>query len=357
MKRKLAVTGVIIAVVLSLGSFLLYNLMTGPMYEPGQVRAGHALTEPLDPGQQPPGDFFDLGGGIRLRHFSSGEGPAAIVVHGGPGFPPSRSWPGLDLLASHRFLYYHQRGSGQSTRPFDRLDGGFFDNVETLERKLGLGAQIADIERVRRILGEERVVIVGHSFGAFIASLYAAEFPEHVAGMILIAPATIVKMPGEHPDLFTTIRERLPEERRAAFDDWLDRYLDMSGLFDRSETELAALTREMGPFWKEAMAKQGVSGADPDLDTETNGGWMTFAMYFSMGMRHDYSPHLARVTAPVLVVHGERDLQPEAASREYLDYFPNAELVVIPKAGHFPFFEEPRAFADAVAPFVGRLPR
>ncbi len=56
--------------------------------------------------------------------------------------------------------------------------------MQTLEQTLGISAQVADIERIRRILGEEKLIMVGHSFGGFLASLYAAEFPEHVARMV-----------------------------------------------------------------------------------------------------------------------------------------------------------------------------
>ena len=48
--------------------------------------------------------------------------------------------------------------------------------------------QVADIERVRRLLGQERLTVIGHSFGGFIATLYAVEFPERVDRLILVSP-------------------------------------------------------------------------------------------------------------------------------------------------------------------------
>jgi proline iminopeptidase len=315
------------------------------------------LSASLDPPpEQPDPGFFQVTSDVRLRRFEHGEGRMALVVHGGPGFPANEPYAGLEKIDGFRFVYYDQRGCGGSTRPIDRLDaGGFLENLETLERTLGLGAQIADIERIRRILGEEKLVIVGHSFGAFIATLYAAEFPERVAAMVLVTPATLVKTPGDHPDLFESMRELLPEKRHPAFDEWLDRYLGGMADFERSDAEIAAVIREMGPFWHEAATARGAALPLDEAGADNNGGWMAYAMFFSMGMRHDYSPHLARVEAPVLVIHGAKDLQPEAATREYVGYFPNAELVTIEGVGHFPFVEAPESFVEKVQPFLERL--
>ena len=47
-------------------------------------------------------------------------------------------------------------------------------------------AQLADIERLRRASGETSLILIGHSFGAFLAALYATEFPERVRAPVLV---------------------------------------------------------------------------------------------------------------------------------------------------------------------------
>lgn len=84
---------------------------------------------------------------------------------------------------------------------------------------------------------------------------------------------------------------------------------------------------------------------------------MVQAMYFSMGQQHDYRAALETVDAPVLVVHGAGDLQPEAASRQYAEAFPNARFRVIENATHFPFYEQPAQFAARVGEFLRELVR
>ena len=58
------------------------------------------------------------------------------------------------------------------------------------------------------------------------------------------------------------------------------------------------------------------------------------------------------VQAPALVLHGERDLQSEQASQAYAGLFQRSRFEVIPGAGHFPFEDQPDAFARAVAGFL-----
>jgi pimeloyl-ACP methyl ester carboxylesterase len=86
-----------------------------------------------------------------------------------------------------------------------------------------------------------------------------------------------------------------------------------------------------------------------------SGGWMVWAMYVSMGTRHDYRDALKEVSAPVLVIHGADDLQTEKASRTYVDTFPNARFHLIDDATHFPFYEQPQEFSAVTGEFLSEL--
>jgi len=262
---------------------------------------------------------------------------------------------GLEPLTSRfRFHYYDQRGCGRSTRPFDRFPKvSFYRNMRTLEEALGLGAQIGDIERIRRLLGEERLVLVGHSFGALTSALYAAEFPERVAGLVLIAPADLLVMPPQNGDLFAEVRKRLPQAMLPEYEAFLGTYLDFGRLFARSEVETAELNGRLARFYVEAARARGFS-VPADEGAEW-GGFMVQAQYLSMGRRHDYRGALRSISAPVLVIHGADDLQPEAVSRAYVDAFPQARSAVIQGAGHMPFSQQPERFAAAVTPFLSGL--
>jgi pimeloyl-ACP methyl ester carboxylesterase len=92
------------------------------------------------------------------------------------------------------------------------------------------------------------------------------------------------------------------------------------------------------------------SGAFPEQGK--TGGWMVYASYLSMGRQHDYSGVLRNVSAPVLVIHGAKDLQPEEVSRRHAAAFPNSQVCIIRDAGHFSFHTQPAEFGAAVAEFL-----
>ena len=352
--KKIVLIGILTAVALAaIAGGLWWYFMGKPLYEPGMVRAGSNLRAPLAPPEQA-GDtrMWTVEPDIQLRHFSEGKGKNVLVIHGGPGAPYLRPWAGLaSLTGNYQFHYYDQRGCGGSTRPIDTFaSSNYYENMMTLDKTLGLGAQLADIERIRRILGEEKLVLVGHSFGGFLAALYAAEFPEHVEALILVAPADLLVMPQPDGGLFEAVRKRLPEDMQADYAAYLKDYLDFQGLFSRSEAELVSVNQGFGQYYGVAM---GSSGSIPEQGQA--GGWMVPALYMSMGTRHDYRAALKQVSAPVLVIHGADDLQPEAASRAYAQAFPNAIVHVIPNATHFPFEEQPGEFAAVVSQFLSEV--
>ncbi len=352
MSRKILITGSVLLVLIIAGSgFAVWQMMNQPLYKPGMVSAGENLRAPLvPPPQSGDADFWNVEADVKLFHFSAGKGRNVLVIHGGPGLPYTQPWAGLEPLTdSYKFIYYDQRGCGQSTRPIARFSStNYYENLTTLDKTLGLGAQIADIERIRQILGEEKLILIGHSFGGFLASLYAAEFPENVEALILVAPADLLVMPPVDGGLFEQVRQRLPEDMRSDYDAYLKEYLDFGGIFSKSETDLTTLNAEFGKYYA-AVAPI------PEIEQGQAGGWMVQAMYFSMGQRHDYRAALKNVAAPVLVIHGADDLQLESASRVYAEAFPNSQFRVIDNAAHFPFLTQPDEFASAVEEFLSGL--
>jgi proline iminopeptidase len=350
-KRVLIIGGIVALVLCVLVAAVVgysWYAMGQPLYKPGMVRAEENLRAPLTPpAQAGDGSYWTVEDDIQLYHFAEGHGRSVLIVHGGPGGAHGSAWPGLEpLTGEYRFYYYDQRGCGQSTRPFDTFSSpNTYENMTTLEQTLGMGAHLADIERIRQILGDDKVILVGHSYGGFMASLYAAEFPERVEALILIAPANMLVMPSDGPDLFSAVRERLPQEKQAELDAYIEEYLDFQSVFDKSEDELVALNEGFAEYYALVVD-------DPLPEGGRSGGWMVPAVYMSTGLRHDYRNALKAVDAPVLVVHGSDDLQTEAQSRSYADLFPNADFRVIEGAEHFPFYNQPEAFAQVVGGFL-----
>src|SRR4051812_48046156 len=113
-------------------------------------------------------------GRARLFVREIGTGDVIVVVHGGPDFDQSYLSPDLDRLSDmFRLVYYDQRGRGRSSAGVSAAD-------------VTIASEVQDLDTVRRSLGLERVVVLGHSWGGLIAMEYAIRFPRHVSALVLM---------------------------------------------------------------------------------------------------------------------------------------------------------------------------
>ncbi|HEX9102103.1 MAG TPA: alpha/beta fold hydrolase, partial [Polyangia bacterium] len=118
--------------------------------------------------------------GAQLFTLEVGDGPdVAVMLHGGPGASHDYLRPGLDALAEpgrRRLFYYDQRGGGRSPLPPGGVPASWQQHV-------------ADLDAVRAHLAGAPMTLVGYSWGALLAMLYAVEHREGVARLVLVSPA------------------------------------------------------------------------------------------------------------------------------------------------------------------------
>ncbi len=100
-----------------------------------------------------------------------------VALHGGPGVS-HEALRALDALAGEDrcVVYFDQRGGGGSTGP-----AGPWTAADLA----------ADVDAVRAWWGFRQVDVVGHSWGAYLAALYAAEHPRRVASLVYSSPAPL----------------------------------------------------------------------------------------------------------------------------------------------------------------------
>lgn len=124
--------------------------------------------------------YLDVGDGQRLWWYEAGTetGVPAVVLHGGPG---SGSNPAASFLldgAAYRVIMFDQRQCGASTP--HASEPGIDLSVNTTEHLLG------DLELLRVDRGVDAWVVLGHSWGALLAVLYAQRHPQRVRGLVLV---------------------------------------------------------------------------------------------------------------------------------------------------------------------------
>lgn len=355
--KKILIIAIVVIIVLICAVVLFFLFFSPEGYKPGKLANRENLENFLTPpGYDAEDNYWKVSEDISLYFSKSGEGEAVLVLHGGPGFPSAENWKGLDLLNDENsFYYYHQRGSGFSTRPADRFESSnYYKNMQILLSQLSIEQQVADVERIRRILNVEKLNLIGHSFGGFIASLYAMEFPGQVNKLILISPANMLKMPQEGGrDLFSLIENNLEASELQEYREFMKDYFDYGKIFEKTESVLTAMNNKIGYYYMKALQNEGKIDTIPEVGEGYDNGWMTHAIYLSLGRKYDIREELKRISAPVLLIHGEKDMvMDESSMRTYSDYLKDPVTVTIPGAGHHSFDEQPEIFSEAVGQFL-----
>jgi proline iminopeptidase len=118
--------------------------------------------------------FFDVEGmGLAPSGLGMVANEACFVLHGGPGLDHSYFKPWLSPLAeTMQLIYVDHRGTGRSERvPLETC---------TIEQMAD------DLEELRKLLGIEKVSLLGNSFGGMWALVYATRYPESVSRLILV---------------------------------------------------------------------------------------------------------------------------------------------------------------------------
>ena len=132
------------------------------------LRTLYAPIEPFDSG------MLDVGDGHQVYWEMAGnpEGKPAVFLHGGPGGGINAKHRSLFDPERYRVLLFDQRGCGRST-PHAELDANTTWHL------------VADIERLRGLMGVEKWLVFGGSWGSTLALAYAEKYPEQVSELVL----------------------------------------------------------------------------------------------------------------------------------------------------------------------------
>ena len=262
--------------------------------------------------------------GYNINVEEVGSGFPLIVLHGGPGLDHSMFRPYLDSLGDEfRLLYVDERGQGRS----ERVD----------PTTLSLEVFARDVDLVADALELDGFALVGHSFGAIIATYRATE--------LSTAAAYVISGGGD-------ASEALDADVEASLDALGNGRETIAASWEAEKTveteeQLKQLLRDQMPFHFHGEPPPGYA-------EETVGSPEVLRYFANIGYgAFDYRPKLRSVRKPTLIVVGEHDrtTTPRAA-RVLHEGIPNSELVVIPDAGHMSFVEKSEPYLTAVRRFL-----
>lgn len=262
--------------------------------------------------------------------------PPLLLLHGGPGAHHDYLYPQLlPLSDTYRVITYDQRGGGKSKTG---------DSTPVTWQ-----TQVGDLAQIVTEFGLIPPTIIGYSWGALLALLYATHCTKGddarlaPARLVLISPAPITRAwrddfeaalsaRGQHAAILAMreelaasgLRERDPAAyRQRGFE------LSVAGYF-ADPTHARALT----PFRVTSRVQQSV--------------WESLGAF-------DLRDELRAVHCPTLVIHGRQDpipLESAAAVAQSL----SAEFIALDDCGHVPYVEQPELLFAAVRRFLAESP-
>jgi proline iminopeptidase len=265
--------------------------------------------------------------GGTIAGWESGDGPALLFLHGGPGMNDyGRLLSGE--VAGWRFISFQQRGVAPST-----TDGPF-----TVQQN------VADALAVLDDRGVDQAVVLGHSWGAHLALHLAVAHPDRVAGLVIVDGLGVIG-DGGAPEVGAELAARLlpaaAEELQAL----------MAELGDREPTDEFA-SRQLALVWPGYFASPATAPPPPPglrISIVTNSATMeSVKEHLAAG----FADSLRSISAPVIAVLGAQSPMPVSQGEQTAALIPGAEVRVIPAAGHLPWHEQPGCVASALADLV-----
>jgi len=263
---------------------------------------------------------------VRLHTERRGEGPLLVCHPGGPGFGGSELHDLGGLDRTRTLLLADPRGSGRT----GAADSYLLDDY------------VADLEELRADLALETIDLLGFSHGGLVAAAYAAAHPQHVRKLVLTCA-------------LAAFTDEMQEEAKRAIDARADQpwHPAAAAALAREEAGDYETPEDVGALWNE-LAPLYFSTWDERFRALVEAESLPPEPLRSFNATpFDLRPELHRIDAETLVITGRDDfICGPAAAAPLAEGIRGAELVVLDRAGHFAFLEQPEAFRVAVEAFL-----
>lgn len=322
-------------IIAGLGMVALLLVVTGISYVAADTPSPVAKTVVDEPSLP----SLDVNGvRLHLQTFGDPSNPVVVVLHGGPGDDHRMLLPLVPLSDDYFLVFYDQRGSGLSQRVTD-------DELTYEAMRDELGAIVDHFSP------NDPVRIIGHSWGAMLASGYLGQHPDRVLQFVLAEPGFLTPEAGA---AFLEVTGGMPslssELISALWWTWMES-LHLDGPDDDAQRDYFMLRIVITEIEDHPMAGY-FCGRKPNPETMPHFRFGTRASLVvrSQAMAADgsliapFADGVEAYAGKVLFMTGACNtyIGAEHQKKFHLSLFKNAELVVIDDAGHMMFGDKPQ---------------
>jgi pimeloyl-ACP methyl ester carboxylesterase len=272
--------------------------------------------------------------GRTLAWEERGSGPPLLLHPGGPGFAGGPFAEQPELAADRTLLVLDQRGTGDSDRPAD-------------SSAYELDDYAADIEALREHLGLDRLDVIGHSFGGFVAINWAGTHPDRVGRLVLAgAIPRFVEAIGKE-----RVERAMAHQGEPYFEEAMEAMRRQQEGEYSSDEELSQLYGASSPLF--APHGEDASVVFDALRRAGTNADATRHFNERVAPTMDQRELLRRIDAPTLLITGDQDPFRHTMG-EMAAELPNATSALIGGADHFLLLEAEHrpVWARAILDFV-----
>jgi pimeloyl-ACP methyl ester carboxylesterase len=268
-----------------------------------------------------------------------------VFLHGGPGWLIQNSdiafYSQLAKLGFDVYLY-DQVGSGRSSRLADM-------------RQYSTARHVAGLEAIRKLIGADKIILIGQSWGNTLAVDYMAAHPGNVEKIVFSSPgamwdvgrfefdysrsANVGEDPGFTPSviaaLFLATRNPIIANQIVS-EPAMEAFMDAMPASVKIENNYCAGAEASIP-------------RNPIVGSNTYVNKLVFA---SQKSYPDPRPVLRGNSTPVLILRGECDFLPLSVAKEYTATFSQAQMIQIQNAGHAIYAAQPAQVYAAIERFL-----
>ena len=279
--------------------------------------------------------FVETNDGV-IHYKKFGNGEPLLIINGGPGLDCEGFIPLAELLSDkYMTIIFDQRGTGKSE--LKKVDS----NTVTMD------LMAEDIESIRNYFKIDKWIVLGHSFGGFMAEYYAVHYPGSIKAMILSSTGGIDL--GVLKYFNENLQIRLSQTERDSLKYWSDKVKegDTTRAAKYNKAKFLASAYLYDKKYVQKLAKRLAFGGYPQITS------LVYKDLFKNNF--DCREQLKNFLKPVLIIQGRQDPTGDGVAYEARQALKNSSLVFINKSGHYSWWEQGEQYKSAVEKFIASV--
>lgn len=283
---------------------------------------------------------------IYTRIYENGHKNTVLHLHGGPGSSCNTFQYQAKQLSSYmNVILIDQRGVLRS----DKIEDNEMCSIDTL---------IEDCEDLRKALQIEKWSILGHSFGGYLALLYAARYPQYTEKVVLESSGTslLSAIKNIHRNGIRVLKDKNLVDIANELEDFISTTNDVKKLVAKWSDVPEHIRSEVyyNKPWSEMLEEQQKMNYVDATDKQWRIGLIHYEKIMSdPKINEDNSDVIKQIKCPSLLIRGEFD--PGLSDENQDFYITNSykgRVAFVKECGHFVHSDKPKEYTEIVVNFI-----